>query len=106
MVAPAITVSITIAVPAVIMLEASAVSFPIAVIVATAFIARPDPDCSSVWRASPITAMPNVMAPYGIPITVDPNIFGARSDWPYAVYTWRRRSAQFDSDGHLRFQDW
>jgi hypothetical protein len=105
-VAPAIAVSITIAVPVVIVFIASTGAFPIAVIVEPAFITRPDPDCAAVRRLSPIAAVPNVAAAYRIPVTVNPDVAGARSDRPYAVHTRWRRSAQFNTDGHLSFQDW
>jgi hypothetical protein len=104
MVAPAVAVSRTLAVPAVIMIEAAMLAFPVAVIVSAALPARSDPRCAAVRRVSPIPAVPNVAAVYHIPIAVNPHVPGARGNRSYPVHTRRRWSADSDSNGYLSFK--
>src|ERR1700688_2832229 len=101
MVAPAVVVSLTLAVPVVIMLEAPAISVPVTVVIAAPFPTRPDPGSSAVWRQGPITPVPNVAAVDGIPVAIHPEIVGARSHWPDAQHTRGRWSANSYSDGYL-----
>ena len=104
MVAPAVAVSRTLAVPVVIMIEAAMLAFPVAVIVSAALPARSDPHCAAVWRVSPIPAVPNVAAVYHVPIAVNPYVPGARCNRSYPVHTRRRWSADSDSNGYLSFK--
>jgi hypothetical protein len=103
MVPPAISVSSTLVVPAVVMLEAPTISVPVTVVVTATFPTRPDPNCSAVRRHSPITPVPNVMAVYGIPVAVHPRVAGSRCNWS-RIHARRRRSANSDSDGYLSFK--
>src|ERR1700686_5472782 len=104
MVAPAVVVSLMLAVPVVIMLEAPAISVPVTVVIPAPFPTRPDPGCAAVRRQGPITPVPNVTAINYIPIAVHPDIARARSYWPDAQHTRRRWSAHCDSDGDLSFK--
>jgi hypothetical protein len=104
MVAPAVAVSLTLAVPAVIVIEAATLALPVAVIVSAALPARPDPNCPAVRWKGPVTAVPDVPAVYHVPISVNPYVVGARWSWPHPVHTRRRRSADSDSDGYLSFK--
>src|ERR1700726_1328565 len=103
MVAPAVVVSVMLAVPAVIMLEAPTISVPVTVVVAAPFPTRSNPDCSTIRRLSPIAPVPNVAAVYGIPVAVHPHIAGSRCHWS-RIHPRRRRSANSDSDGYLSFK--
>ena len=104
MLSPAVVVSLTLAVPAVIMLEAPTISVPVTVVVPAPFPTRSDPGCAAVRRQGPITPVPNVTAINYIPIAVHPDIARARSYWPDAQHTRRRWSADSDSDGYLSFK--
>src|SRR3984893_4685451 len=101
MVAPAVAVALTLAIPVVIMIEAAMLSLPVAVIVSAALPARSDPDCSAVRGECPITRVPNVAAIYHVPIAVHPYVARARSYRPDAQHARRRRCANPDSDGYL-----
>jgi hypothetical protein len=104
MVAPAVVVSLTLAVPAVIMIEPAMLSFPVAVIISAALPARSHPHCAAVRSKRPITAVPNVAAVYHVPIAVNPYVVRARGDRSHPVHTRRRWSADSNSDGHLSFK--
>jgi hypothetical protein len=104
MVAPAVAVSPTLAVPAVIMIEAATLSFPVAVIVSAALPARSDPHCTAVRRKCPITTVPNVVAVHHVPIAVNPDITGPRFNRPYPVNPRGRWSANSNSDRYLSFK--
>ena len=93
MVAPAVVVSLMLAVPAVIMLEAPTISVPVTVVVPAPFPTRSDPGCAAVRGKSPIAPVPKVAAVYHVPIAVNPHIAGARGYWPDAQHTRRRWSA-------------
>src|ERR1700726_516305 len=101
MVAPTVTVSPTLAVPAVIMLEPAMFSFPVAVIISAALPARSDPHCTAIRWKCPIPAVPNVAAIYHIPVAVHPAIAWARSYRPDPHHTRWRWCANSDSDGYL-----
>src|ERR1700675_2563874 len=98
MVAPAIAVSLTLAIPAVIMIEAPMLAFPVAVIVSAFLPARSDPHCTAVGRVGPITAVPNVAPVHHVPIAVNPHIARARRNRSHPVHAWWRWSANSDSD--------
>jgi hypothetical protein len=104
MVAPAVAISLPLAVPAVIMIEAAMLSFPVAVIVSATLPARSDPHCTAVRRKCPITAVPNVAAVYHVPVAVHPDIAWARDYRPDAQHARRRWSADSDPDGYLSFK--
>jgi hypothetical protein len=104
MVAPAVAVSLTLAIPAVIMIEAAVLAFPVAVIVSAALPARSDPRCAAVRRVSPIPAVPNVAAVYHVPVAIHPDVARARGNRSYPVHTRRRWSADSDADGYLSFK--
>src|ERR1700693_2682705 len=103
-VAPAVMIALTLAVPVVIMLEPATISVPVAIVIAAPFPTRSDPQCSAVRRERPITSVPNVAAVYGIPVAVHPDIAGARGYRPDAHHTRGRRCANSDSDGYLSFK--
>jgi len=103
-IAPAVPVSLTIAIPAVIVLEAAVLSLPVAVVVSAVLPARSDPSCASIRWVSPITTMPNVVAIYHVPIAVHPDVAGARCNGSHTIHTRRGWSADPDSDGYLSFK--
>ena len=100
---PAITVAIMVPVPVMVVLEVAARTIPIAGIEALAIVARTDPARAFIRRASPIAAVPDVMAAHRVPITIDPGVFGFRAgaDWADCIDArWRRRS-DLNADGNL-----
>jgi len=99
-VAPAISVTIMVAIPAVVVIETTAAAFPVATVVAATFMARTDPAGADIGRASPVSAMPAVVMPDGIPIAVNPNIIGPRAH-RYDIVAWGWRSADFNADADL-----
>jgi hypothetical protein len=104
MVAPAVAVSLTLAVPAVIMIEAPALAFPIAVIVSAVLPTRSDPHCTGVRWVGPITAVPNIAAIYHVPVAVYPDITRPRCNGSHTIHPRRRWRADSDSDGYLSFK--
>src|SRR2546429_4446785 len=100
---PATTVAIMVPVPVMVVLEVAARTIPITGVEASAIVARTDPARAFIRRASPIAAVPDVMAAHRVPITIDPRVFvfGAGADWTHGVDArWRRRS-DLNADGNL-----
>jgi len=102
-VSPAVVVSLTLAVPAVIMLEAPTFSVPVSIVVTATFPTRSNPDRPAIRRQSPIAPVPNVAALYGIPVAVHPRVAGSGCSRS-RIHARRRRSANSDSDGYLSFK--
>ena len=90
---PAATVAIMVPVPVVVVLEVAARTIPITGVEASAIVARTDPASAFIRRASPIAAVPDIMAADRVPITIDPGVFGFRAgaDWTDCVDARRRR---------------
>ena len=76
-----------------VVLEVAARTIPIASVEASAIVARADPAGAFIRRASPIAAVPDVMAAHRVPITIDPGVFGfgAGADRTHGVDARRRR---------------
>jgi hypothetical protein len=76
MVAIAITVAaVTIVIPVVPVFESSAIAFPIAAVIPSAFVAGTNPTCAYIRRTGPVSRMPPVVAACGIPIAANPHKF-------------------------------
>src|SRR5215470_1090193 len=57
-----------------VVLPAPLTSLPIASIEHAAFVAWWDPEGSSVWRPSPVSIVPPIVAALGVPISVNPDV--------------------------------
>jgi hypothetical protein len=76
-------------IPAMIVLDAPAVSSPVALVELAAFIAGTDPIRTWIRSPSPITPVPLVMVSHRIPVSID----------PYKARTWTCRNDANDSRG-------
>jgi hypothetical protein len=85
-------IAVVLAVPMMIVLVAASVAVPVAIVITLAIVARRYPASSQVMRASIVSVMPSVTAPYRIPITVHPDKIGTRAHGPNANVsrTWWR----------------
>jgi hypothetical protein len=104
MIAPAVTISLMLAIPSVIVIEPATIPIPVAVVVPASLPTRSDPRRSAVRRNCPITTVPNVAAIYRIPIAVHPDIARARRNRSHPIRTRRRWSADSNSHGYLSFK--
>jgi hypothetical protein len=74
---------------------------PIAFIVHATLITGAHPGGTLIGRPSPIPLMPAVPVSLGIPITVHPDVAGARRSWPHAYYARSRWLTEADPEGDL-----
>lgn len=100
-VVPAVAVPVVVMVPAVVVLEAAVVAVPIAGEVALAIVMRRDPTRARIRRTRPITLVPLVAMPDGIPVAFHPNEIGPGSRWNDRQHAGRRRRSDLDSDRNL-----
>jgi hypothetical protein len=94
-------IAITLAVPAMVVLNPAALPLPIAVVIALSIMPWPNPVGSAISRTRPIPLMPSVMALDRVPIAVNPNIIRTRSYWPNSHYARRWWWANPNSKIHL-----
>ena len=92
----------SITVPLVFMMDTAVVAFPVALEPLASFVPRSDPMRSHVWRASPVSLVPDVAVVHRIPITVHPDIVRTWRDGSHPNHSWRRRRADLDTYGNLR----
>jgi hypothetical protein len=97
----AAVVSLVTAVPAVVVLDAAVLAFPIAGEEALTVVTRAYPASALIGRASPIAAMPAIVATYGIPVAIDPEEPGAGADGTNGNDARRGRGTDYDSDRNL-----
>jgi hypothetical protein len=90
-----------IPVPAVIVLEATAIAFPVPGEVLAAFVSGTDPPGSRIRRARPISFVPAVMVAHWIPIAVHPGKTRPGGGRPNRYYTRRWRRTNANSYGNL-----
>jgi hypothetical protein len=88
-VAPEIPLAMPI--PMVVVVPPTSVAVPIPGEVSASVVSRGDPAGSRARRAGPITGVPLVMVPHGIPIARDPSKFTAGARRQNPDNTWRRR---------------
>src|SRR5258705_9921737 len=90
-VTPAIVVAIVVMVPMMAVFETPVRTVPISHVESSALVTRTDPACSFIGRAGPIAAVPNVAAVYGIPVSINPDIFWSRLHRMHVHHTrpWR-----------------
>jgi hypothetical protein len=99
MIAPVAIAAVTV--PAVVVLEASALPFPITSEEAFSLIARSDPPSASIRRTCPVPVVPPVTASVGIPIAVHPNVVGPGTQRLNADDSRRWRWPNAYSEGYL-----
>jgi len=82
-----------IVVPGVVVRVTAMVVLPIALIVHLPVMSRGNPDGARIRRTGPIALMPLIVVADRVPISLDPDIAGTRSDGSNRNYPgWRRRA--------------
>jgi len=94
-------VTVTVVVPMMIVGTPAVITFPIAFKEALSIVVRRHPVCAGIWWTGPITVMPFVMLPHGIPVALHPKKTGARGWWPDTNDAWGRRRPNGHSNGYL-----
>src|SRR5689334_7432870 len=102
MLAPSAPVAIVIPVPAMIVLEAPALAFPIPREEPRAVMMRPNPDGALVRRTSPIPFVPVVAPFHRIPVALHPNEIRSRCGRLHHNHAWSRWRADIHSDRNVR----
>ena len=96
---PTIPIAVMIAIPVMVMIEAAMRTVPVAAIEAAIFMPRTNPAGAGVRRASPVAAMPDIVSVHGIPVAVDPDVFGPGADGNDVMSRrWRRSDLNSDRD--------
>jgi hypothetical protein len=95
-------VSVSFAVPVVIVFNTAAISFPVTHKKLLPIMMRLNPTSSLVRWSSPITVMPPIMPSRGIPITPYPHELRTWRCWQNLNHTGRRRRPNSDSNRNLR----
>jgi hypothetical protein len=89
------------AVPVMVVLAAAAITLPIPTIEALSVVAWTNPACAGIWRTSPVSGVPPVVASNWIPVSIHPHEFRG---WTWRENPnhprWRRRS-NCNSNRHL-----
>jgi hypothetical protein len=85
-----------------VVLDPAALALPVAVIEALSIVARSYPASGRVYRPAPISGMPLIVVPYGIPVTVYPDEFRTWTRRKNANDSRRWGRPDSDSDGNLR----
>lgn len=98
--APAIVISVVVAIPMMVVFETTMGAVPIAAVEAAAFMARADPMRPGIRRASPIAAMPDVVAVDWVPVAFNPDELRPWADRDDVMAGWWRR-ANLNSDSDL-----
>jgi hypothetical protein len=94
-------VAVPLAVRSMIVLDAAVLAFPIAAEEALTVVTRAYPASALVGRASPIAAMPAIVATNGIPVAIDPEELRAGADRANSNDARRGRGTDYDSDRNL-----
>jgi hypothetical protein len=94
-------IPVAVLVPAVIVLDLAALTFPIAVVVSVSIVAWRHPTCRWISRATPISFMPRVTAIHWIPIAVHPDIIRTRGYRANTNHAGRGRRANPDSETYF-----
>jgi hypothetical protein len=94
-----VEIAVAIVVPLVTMFNAAVGAFPVTFVEELAVVSRTIPTRANIWRAAPVSVMPNVTARYRIPISSDPCVIGP---WAcrYGIDSGRRGWADRDSNRH------
>src|SRR5215469_4923167 len=102
-VVPPPVVAIVVIVPVMVVLEASALTVPVATVVAALSIVWSYPDRASIRRTRPVALVPAITTLHRIPIAIDPQVLIYRTGaWrPNPYHARLGRCADLNSDGHL-----
>jgi hypothetical protein len=76
-----IEIARAVPIPAMVVVKAAPVTFPVALKELATLVARSNPTGSAVGWAAPISVMPAVSAAYRIPIAVYPKVIRPRRAW-------------------------
>jgi hypothetical protein len=98
-------IAVAVSIPAMVVLAAAPVPIPVAFIKTFPVMTRSYPARAFVGRTSPITVVPPIPAPNGIPIAVYPDIAGSGKRWPYSNHSRRGRRTDPDSYSDLSAAD-
>ena len=96
-----VPVAVAVSIPVVIVLEAAAVTVPVALEELLPIVMGRNPARPSVGRPGPVSFMPPVMAAYRIPITIHPKIIRTRRRGPHSNDAGRGRRTNAYSKRHL-----
>ena len=105
-VVPAIVPIVAVLVPLVIVFNTAAIPFPVSCKKLLSIVVRSDPSCPFIRRSRPITVMPLIVMPGGIPITVNISVTGTRAARHNVNHTraWRRTDINAERDLRLRYR--
>jgi len=105
MVATVVTIPISpaaVVIPMVVVFEPAARPFPVAVVEESTFVARRNPIGPFVRRTSPVSVMPFVALPVGVPVASDPKIARPRRYRPHCDDARRGWRPNANSDREIR----
>ena len=94
-------IAVVVVIPVVVVFETTVRTVPIPGVEAPAVVTRSDPMRALIRRARPVAPMPDIVAAYGIPIAIDPEVAGSGTG-RHNVMARRRRRSNLNADGHLR----
>jgi hypothetical protein len=102
MIAPAVAIAVVVVIPVVVMIETATAAIPIAGEILVAVVVGSNPSRTFIRRSSPITVVPAIVTPVGIPVALDPYKIGARAARHHRDYARRWRGADLNANGNLR----
>jgi len=105
MVATVVTIPISpaaVVIPMVVVFEPAARPFPVAVVEESTFVARRNPIGPFVRRTGPVSVMPFVALPVGVPVASDPKIARPRRYRPHCDDARRGWRPNANSDREIR----
>jgi hypothetical protein len=94
-------IPISIFVPIVIVLHAPMLAFPVPVIEFPALITRREPMGARIRCSRPIALMPLPVAPYRVPIAINPRVVRSWTSWKNSNHRGRRRRTDPYTKGNL-----
>lgn len=100
-IAVTIFVPATVSVPLVIVIESTAVTFPVTFIILLSVVARFHPSSALIRWSRPVTIVPAIASALRVPITPDPCVILAWASRYNSNYTRAWRWANSDSKGDL-----
>jgi hypothetical protein len=95
-------VTVLIAVPMVIVLEPAARALPVTAVIPAFTPSRTYPRSALVGDPGPVTVVPAIVMPHGIPIALHPHKLGSRWRRPYSKDAGCRRTADHNPHRDIR----
>jgi hypothetical protein len=86
-------IAVMIAIPAVVVFDVAAGTFPMAWVIILTVVARRHPGCSLIRRPGPVSVVPFVISSHRVPITLGKYVVGGRTYGAHLNYARRRRRA-------------